>query len=60
MDDEIASPCTRECVIDAASGYCRGCRRTLEEISYWTRYTRAEQLALLEKISRREIAAQEH
>jgi len=29
------SPCTGVCRIDPASGWCLGCRRTLEEIADW-------------------------
>ena len=29
------SPCTAVCALDSASGYCRGCFRTIEEISAW-------------------------
>jgi len=29
------SPCTAVCVLDPASGYCRGCFRTIDEISAW-------------------------
>lgn len=31
----IASPCNKVCVIDAQSGLCRGCLRTLDEIARW-------------------------
>lgn len=51
--DEIISPCTRVCIIDQKSGLCRGCRRTLTEISYWASYTRTEKLAVLETIAQR-------
>jgi predicted Fe-S protein YdhL (DUF1289 family) len=33
--DEVASPCTSVCEMDARSGYCRGCFRTLDEIAAW-------------------------
>lgn len=36
---EIESPCVRECVVDQHTGFCRGCYRTLQEISYWVSYT---------------------
>ncbi len=57
MADEIESPCVRECVIDAASGWCRGCLRTLHEISYWTAYTPAQKRALLAQIVQRKAIA---
>lgn len=30
-----SSPCTKVCVLDAASGLCRGCGRTGDEIATW-------------------------
>jgi predicted Fe-S protein YdhL (DUF1289 family) len=56
MSDEVESPCIRECVIDDASGYCRGCYRTLHEISYWTTYTPGQQRALLTELEQRKTA----
>ena len=53
MDDDIESPCNKICVVEQASGLCRGCNRTLTEISYWARYTRAEKLAVLAAIAQR-------
>ncbi|MBB6252661.1 DUF1289 domain-containing protein [Nitrospirillum iridis] len=34
-DDHVASPCTRVCRVDARTGLCAGCLRTLEEITHW-------------------------
>lgn len=31
----VPSPCTNVCRMDAATGYCLGCRRTLDEIAAW-------------------------
>lgn len=33
---DVASPCISVCVMDAASGYCTGCLRTLDEIASWS------------------------
>ncbi|MBI4192792.1 MAG: DUF1289 domain-containing protein [Betaproteobacteria bacterium] len=52
-----ASPCNRICVIDDKSGWCRGCHRTLAEISHWEKYSRAEKFAVLKKIALRKAAA---
>lgn len=57
MEYEVESPCVRECVIDAASGWCRGCYRTLGEISCWTTYTPAQQRALLLQLDLRKTVA---
>jgi uncharacterized protein len=34
--EQVASPCTDVCEMDAGTGYCRGCFRTLEEIAAWS------------------------
>lgn len=31
----VASPCTNICVLDPVSGYCKGCLRTVDEITRW-------------------------
>jgi predicted Fe-S protein YdhL (DUF1289 family) len=57
MTDDIESPCVRICVIDDTRDICRGCYRTLDEISKWASYTRAEKLALLYKLAQRKARA---
>ena len=47
QETEVASPCIDVCRMDAASGYCEGCRRTLDEIASWSIYTAAEKRAVL-------------
>ena len=59
MNDDVESPCTNVCIIDQRSGLCRGCYRTLAEISRWMSYTHAEKLALLETVAQRKIAVSE-
>ena len=34
---DVVSPCISICEIDQASGVCKGCYRTLEEIATWSR-----------------------
>jgi predicted Fe-S protein YdhL (DUF1289 family) len=36
LDADIASPCVSICEMDAATGLCRGCLRTLDEIAAWS------------------------
>ncbi len=31
----IETPCIKVCVLDPASGLCRGCGRSLDEIARW-------------------------
>jgi hypothetical protein len=53
QEPEVASPCVDVCRMDAASGYCEGCRRTLEEIACWSAYGPAEKRAVLARLPAR-------
>ena len=55
-DEAVASPCVNICRMDAASGYCEGCRRSLEEIACWSIYSPAEKRAVLELLPARKSA----
>ncbi len=43
----MKSPCNKVCVMDAENRYCRGCRRTLDEIARWSQMSDAEREAVL-------------
>jgi uncharacterized protein len=43
----IATPCSKVCVIDPASGLCAGCGRTLDEIARWTALTDGERARIM-------------
>jgi predicted Fe-S protein YdhL (DUF1289 family) len=50
---EVPSPCAAICRIDAASGLCEGCARTLDEISDWLILEPAERFAVWDRVSER-------
>ncbi len=52
-ETEVASPCINVCRMDAASGYCEGCRRTIEEIARWSAYSAMEKRAVLARLPAR-------
>lgn len=52
---DVESPCIRECVV-AVHGYCLGCWRTLDEISFWHRYDAAQKHAVLAQLETRRAA----
>jgi uncharacterized protein len=52
----IASPCISVCVMDAASGYCTGCLRTIDEIVAWGQADEAFKSQVLHAISARKLA----
>jgi uncharacterized protein len=43
----IASPCTNVCAIDARSGWCEGCARSIDEITRWPLASDAERAAIV-------------
>jgi uncharacterized protein len=43
----IDTPCEKICIVDAASGLCRGCGRSLDEITRWIAYTDAERARIM-------------
>lgn len=48
-----ASPCTGLCTLDAATGECLGCRRTLAEIAAWPTLDDTGKRALLARLRER-------
>jgi predicted Fe-S protein YdhL (DUF1289 family) len=38
----MQTPCEKICIVDAVSGLCQGCGRSLDEIARWTVYTDEE------------------
>ncbi len=50
----VPSPCVSLCQIDAVSGLCQGCLRTLDEIVAWGGADDATKLAVWVEIRRRE------
>jgi uncharacterized protein len=47
-----SSPCISVCVLDAA-GLCTGCRRSVQEITRWSRMSAQEQWAVIDSLPAR-------
>jgi uncharacterized protein len=47
---EIESPCVKVCVIHPEARLCVGCRRTIDEISAWSRLTHEDRRAIMEDL----------
>ena len=56
----IESPCNKVCVIDAASGLCIGCGRTLSEIGGWISMTADERRRVMDELPARRAALPRH
>jgi predicted Fe-S protein YdhL (DUF1289 family) len=50
------SPCISVCQLDPATGFCRGCWRTIDEVAGWLAYSAAEKRRVLEAVRRRRSA----
>jgi predicted Fe-S protein YdhL (DUF1289 family) len=51
----VKSPCVNVCVMEVAGGYCRGCARSLDEITDWVRYSDRERQAVIDALPGREV-----
>jgi uncharacterized protein len=49
----IETPCEKICIVDAPSGLCRGCGRSLAEIERWMVYSDAERSHIMSELPRR-------
>ncbi len=52
-----ASPCINVCRMDAATGLCEGCLRTIDEIARWGTLTDSDKRAVLAALEVRRQAA---
>lgn len=48
VTDDVSSPCIGICVLDPATGWCKGCFRTIDEIADWTRLGPAGRRAVVD------------
>lgn len=56
-DRPLPSPCISVCVLDAGTGFCKGCWRTIDEIQVWGALDNAAKLAVLDRLRARRCAA---
>jgi predicted Fe-S protein YdhL (DUF1289 family) len=53
----IESPCTKVCTLDARSGLCLGCGRTIDEIARWSAMSAAERARIMAELPGRLAAS---
>lgn len=56
-DMSLASPCINICRMNAQTGLCEGCFRTLDEIARWSRMGEGAQRHVLDLVARRRVAS---
>ena len=49
----LETPCVNICEIDAVTGLCTGCARTLDEIARWAAMSAAERRTIMAALSAR-------
>ena len=49
------SPCTKVCRINATSGFCEGCWRTLAEIGAWSQLDDAAKREVCDQLAQRSL-----
>ena len=50
----VPSPCISVCQMDATSGLCKGCHRTLDEIRLWSQSGDAAKLLVWQQVEARQ------
>jgi predicted Fe-S protein YdhL (DUF1289 family) len=55
MSEPVPSPCINICQMDATSGWCQGCLRTLDEIACWSRMDDADKAAVWQALDQRRL-----
>lgn len=51
----MKTPCRMICVLDGESGYCMGCKRTLDEIAGWGRLDDAARQRIMDELDDRKL-----
>ena len=52
----VPSPCINVCRMDATSGLCEGCQRTLAEIATWASMSESDRRGVWQQIAQRREA----
>lgn len=55
----VPSPCTNVCRIDAVSGWCEGCQRSVDEIGAWSAMNDAQKTAVWAQLAGRRTTVRE-
>ncbi len=58
MTDLVPSPCNNVCRIDQRSGWCEGCKRSVDEIIAWPTASDTEKQAILRALPGRSLTQQ--
>lgn len=59
MADPVESPCVKVCSIDATTGWCLGCGRSMEEIARWSSLGAPLRLTIMSRLEERKARIQD-
>ena len=59
MTPAMDSPCVDVCAMDAVTGLCAGCRRTIDEIATWSSLSAPQRAAIMLTLPSRHKAGTE-
>ena len=51
----VPSPCINICQMDADTGWCAGCQRTLDEIAGWSQLSEEDKRAVWQQLPQRRV-----
>ena len=51
----MQTPCVKVCTLDARSGLCLGCGRTLDQIARWGSMSEAERARIMAELAQRTV-----
>lgn len=53
MSSPVPSPCVNVCRMNATTGWCEGCLRTIDEIAAWSTMSDEDKLAVWARLDER-------
>tara|TARA_X000000950_G_C13906376_1_gene657051 strand:+ start:3702 stop:3884 length:183 start_codon:yes stop_codon:yes gene_type:complete len=53
---EISSPCIGHCELNSERTHCKGCKRSLAELSQWGSFSEKERKFIISQLKERDIA----
>jgi hypothetical protein len=53
--ETVKSPCVNICKMDARTGWCEGCLRTLDEIAVWSVLSDDDKRAVVAELAQRRV-----
>lgn len=56
---KVPSPCISVCAIEESSGFCKGCKRTVQEVSMWLYMSEEEKARVVAELPGRKLTGKD-